>query len=100
MRSSWKLSVFEHFSMRDSFLVKVRSANLTDMKMFSKKTVLFSELLSKKLSVYNGLKYVSIFLKNEMLGASLGSFILTKRITSSIHSKTKRNRKGKMKKKK
>jgi ribosomal protein S19 len=52
------------------------------------------------LQLYNGGKFVDVVVKKEMLGFFLGSFVLTKRITSVIHSKTRKNKKGRRKKKK
>jgi ribosomal protein S19 len=57
-------------------------------------------LLEKKLQVYNGTKFVEINVSKEMLGRAIGGFVLTKRITSDIHSKTHKNKKGRRKKKK
>lgn len=57
-----------------------------------------SNLLDKNLQVYNGTKFVEIFVKREMLNLFLGGFVLTKRITSDIHIKTKRNKKGRLNK--
>jgi len=55
-------------------------------------------LLEKNVHVYNGTKFVDLVVKKEMLGSFFGSFVLTKRITSDIHSKTKRNKRGRQKK--
>ncbi len=50
--------------------------------------------------MYNGTKFASVAVKKEMLGFFVGSFVLTKRITADIHHKTKRNKRGRQKKKK
>lgn len=68
--------------------------------MWIKGTRIFSNLLEKNLLIYNGLKFVELSVKKEMLGFFLGSFVLTKRMTSDIHSKTRKNKKGRQKKKK
>jgi ribosomal protein S19 len=79
-------------------LLKVSSKDA--IKLWSKGTRLFSDLLGKNLQVYNGVKFVDLSVKNEMWGFFIGHFILTKRITSDIHSKTRRNKRGRRKKKK
>jgi ribosomal protein S19 len=56
--------------------------------------------LEKDLQVYNGVKFIGVPVKPEMLGFFIGSFVLSKRITSDIHHKTKRNKRGRQKKKK
>jgi ribosomal protein S19 len=64
-----------------------------------KGTRIFSDFLEKDITVYNGLKHVTLNIRREMLSTFVGSYVLTKRITSDIHSKTKKNKKGRMKKK-
>lgn len=96
MRSSWKLSPLEASSTRYAFLTKLQSA--AELKTWAKGTKIFSDLLEKKIHVYNGVKFVEVVLKREMTGASFGSFVLTKRITADIHTKTKKNKKGRLNK--
>lgn len=99
MRSSWKLQPVDFPFFRRTFINKVEgSPNLT--KLWSKGTRIFSNLLDKNYQVYNGNKFVEVPIKKEMLGLFLGSFVLTKRITSTIHSKTRKNKKGRRKAKK
>lgn len=50
----------------------------------------------KQLNMYNGTKFVELFVKKEMVGHFAGSFTLTKRITADIHSKTKKNKRGRL----
>jgi len=98
MRSSWKLlSVEFPFQRAKKSYELEKKASLT---LWSKGTRLFSNLLEKELHTYNGSKFTSVVVKKEMLGLFLGSFVLTKRITSDIHHKTKRNKRGRQKKKK
>lgn len=70
------------------------------LKIWGKGIRLFSDLLEKNIYAYNGIKFVEILVRKEMLGKFLGSFVLCKRVTSDIHSKTRKNKKGRMKKKK
>lgn len=74
--------------------------NKNALKFWAKGTRIFSDLLEKNLQVYNGVKFVEVLVRREMLGKPLGNFVLCKRITSDIHSKTRKNKKGRMKKKK
>jgi len=73
---------------------------LNTKKVWAKGTRLFSDLLEKTLQVYNGCKFVDVPVKKEMLGTYMGSYVLCKRITADIHSKTRRNKRGRQKKKK
>jgi len=69
-------------------------------KLWVKGTRIFSDLLDKDYQVYNGVKFVDVALRKESINSFLGSFVLTKRITAVIHSKTRKNKKGRRKKKK
>ena len=96
MRSSWKLSNIESSVSRTSFSSKL--IKKIDIKTWAKGIKIFSDLLEKKIEVYNGCKFVELSVKREMLSSYLGCFTLTKRITSDIHNKTKKNKKGRLNK--
>lgn len=98
MRSSWKLLPVEFPLQRAKKFVDIEKKST--LTLWSKGTRLFSNLLEKELNVYNGTKFASVAVKKEMLGFFVGSFVLTKRITADIHHKTKRNKRGRQKKKK
>lgn len=98
MRSSWKLKPVEFAFQRSSKIENVDKVR--EIKLWSKGTRIFSDLLERDLQVYNGLKFINVQVKMEMLGFFIGSFVLSKRITSDIHHKTKRNKRGRQKKKK
>lgn len=99
MRSTWKLKPVESPFFRPRFIERLQRAG-SKFKLWSKGIRIFSNLLEKECQVYNGGKFVEIAVKKEMLGFFFGSFVLTKRITSIIHSKTHKNKKGRRKKKK
>lgn len=82
--------------MRQSFLSQLN--NNAKIKIWSKGFLLFSDLSDKKLNIYNGGKLVEVEVKKEMVGQFLGNFVLTKRITSDIHNKTKKNKRGRLNK--
>lgn len=96
MRSSWKLIPIESSTLRLSFISNLHHKQ--EIRTWAKGTRVFSDLLEKNLHIYNGVKFVDFITKKEMLGSSLGSFVLTKRITSDIHHKTKKNKKGRLNK--
>lgn len=98
MRSSWKILVFDAPFYRKSYLSKI--AKLNAMKIWTKGTRIFSNLLEKNINVYNGSRFIELSTKKSMLGSFIGNYILTKRITSDIHRKSKKNKKGRKKAKK
>lgn len=96
MRSSWKLIPTELPILRHSIFSKLEQEE--GVKLWLKGFRLFSDLSDKKIFAYNGGKFVEITVKKDMSGNFLGCFVLTKRITADIHSKTKRNKKGRLNK--
>ncbi len=98
MRSSWKLKALSLSLFRKKSIQRIES--LETPKFWTKGTRIFSDFLEKNIVVYNGSKFVDLTVKREMLGGFIGSYVLTKRITADIHSKSKKNKKGRMKKKK
>lgn len=97
MRSSRKIKPVDYFFLRRSYDAKLQINNL---RLWRKGTRVFPALLEKNLSVYNGNKFIDLAMRGEILGSFLGSLVLTKRITAAIHSKTRKNKKGRRKKKK
>lgn len=77
MRSKWK------GNFADVSLVN-------GLKVFNKGLTVTHDFLNKRVLVYNGLKFVSIAVKESMLGHKFGEFILTKSLGGSIHTKKKK----------
>jgi Ribosomal protein S19 len=96
MRSVWKLASIKSPFLRSSFLNKIENQQYT--KIWAKGIRVFSDLSEKNLQVYNGSKFIDLPIRSEMSGQFLGSFVLCKKITSSIHSKTKKNKRGRLNK--
>lgn len=86
--------------LRSAELDTTSSGSKAALKFWAKGTPIFSDLLERNLQIYNGAKFVDVLVRKEMLGRTLGNFVLCKRITADIHSKTRKNKKGRMKKKK
>jgi len=74
MRSKWK-SYYKDTSLVNS------------NKLYKKSSIITTEFLNKRVLVYNGNKFVSLLVKESMLGHRFGEFILTKSLGSKIHVK-------------
>jgi len=74
MRSKWK-SYYKDTSLVNS------------NKLYKKSSIITMEFLNKRVLVYNGNKFVSLLVKESMLGHRFGEFILTKSLGSKIHVK-------------
>jgi len=56
-------------------------------KIYKKSSVITLEFLNKRVLVYNGNKFISLLVKESMLGHRFGEFVLTKSLGSKIHVK-------------
>lgn len=70
------------------------------MRLRHKRLNIMLFMKEKNLRVYCGNKFLPVYIKPEMRGLKLGSFVFTKRITSEIHKKELRGRKVNVLKKK
>ena len=95
MRSVWKPLTLKFACRRHAFLMRLK--RLDAMKIRVKGVRLFKLFNDKTVYVYNGCRFVEVFIRREMLKSFLGSFVSTKLGTSKIHSKTHRNKRGRMK---
>lgn len=63
-----------------------------EFRLRFKSITLFAALNGVSVHVYNGVKFLPIFITNYMVGKPLGMFVLTKRITKEIHRKQTQTR--------
>lgn len=75
--SKWKL--------KDSLINLVPDNQI----VFNKSVLLNLNYLNKRFLVYNGHRYVSLLIKDFMLGYRIGEFVPTKRLGKKIHFKKK-----------
>ena len=61
-----------------------------EKKVWSRRSVILPFMVGLKLEIYNGKKFIPVFLKKEMIGHKLGEFSVTKK--SAIYKKTKKKR--------
>lgn len=69
------------------------------LKVWLKNSFIPKELIGTRVLIYNGKIFISIRIRDNMIGHKFGEFIWTKKLGSSIHIRKKKN-KGKGKKKK
>ena len=93
MRSNWKFVYINSFFFRKSFILKLadKTKNIT---LWNKRMFIARNCLESLLKVYNGRKFQTIVVKKNMIVSVLGQFVLTKRITSKIHSKSDNKKKS------
>jgi len=77
MRAKWK-GVFED------------KKNFETLKVLNRGLTITLAFLNKRVLVYNGLRFISIVVKESMLGYKFGQFVLTKSLGVGIHTKKKK----------
>lgn len=93
MRSSWKGLFYSPSIQRSSFIEKFRKNPF--FKLYQRFSFVPSFLKGAKLSVYTGKKFVSARVRSEMVGHRFGEFFFTKKMSSTIHQKSKSKKKVK-----
>lgn len=79
--------------IRQIALCKKRVCSKTEaIKIWTRSTTIWPEMIGITFSVYNGKKHLPVFIKNEMVGHKLGEFSPTKKL-SSHKKKDKKKRK-------
>jgi small subunit ribosomal protein S19 len=80
MRSKWK-----------SFY-SVSQVSDTVLKIWDRSLVITMSYLNKRVLVYSGLRFVSILIREIMVGHKFGEFVVTKSLGGKIHTKKKKKR--------
>lgn len=83
-RSSWKVPFIN------------KTSKFSKPSRFSTVTAYF---LDKKLKIYNGIWFLSVLVKSNMLGHKFGEFSVTKKLGRDIHQKSKKKKSKKRSKK-
>lgn len=71
-RSLWK-GIFI-----DNSLVKITNKKL--VKVYSRRSVIYPQYLNKKVKIYNGNKFITIKITDNMIGHKFGEFALTRQM--------------------
>ena len=87
-RSIWKNSIILNENFKD-FNKKIKITN--------RNSIISSDFLNKKVSIYNGKVFINIFIDKNKIGYKFGEFVYTRK--PCIH-KTKKNKSNVQKKKK
>ena len=94
-RSSWKLPYISLLFFKNKFFknninLEVRVRNSLIPTLFIEKKI--------KISIFNGIYYISTLLNSNMLGCKFGEFSFTKRCDTQTHLKRKVQKKSKRRK--
>ena len=90
-RARWKGSFVEKFALNK---LNAKS-NLNYINIWSRRSVIPSSFISKKVFVYTGNRFKPVFITREKVGFKFGEFCITR---NSQTKKKEKNKKGKNKK--
>lgn len=83
---------------RNSFFSQVNNVQnnrVVDAHTYLRSAFITSNLLNKRVGVYNGKHFCSFIVHEFMIGRKFGEFALTKRLGEQIHEKIKAKKKKK-----
>ena len=93
-RSTWKPPFIDGFLLK-KIDAAIESGSAKPIKTMSRRSTILPKLVGLNFEVYNGRKYISIRIKEEMVGRKLGEFSPTK--TFNAHSGHRKEEKSKAK---
>jgi small subunit ribosomal protein S19 len=84
MRSSWKNPFIDLNLIKD---IQNTKKNHT-VEIFSRKSIILPQYISLKAAIYNGKKFITRTISEEMVGKKFGEFSLTR--SKYVHKKKKK----------
>ena len=83
-RSSWKFPIV----LKENLIFKKNKSK--NIKIIERNSVITSEFLNKKVSIYNGKVFINVFIDKNKIGYKFGEFAYTRKIP--IHKKSKKKK--------
>lgn len=94
-RSKWK-GVFLCYSLyKKYFLNKIKYDYIN---IYTRSSVILSEFVGAHFKVYNGLKFIKVFITENKVGHKFGEFAFTRKLRKFIHAKDNSKKKNLKKK--
>ena len=85
IRSIWKGTFI------DNNLFRYRKGKDKNIKIYSRRSIIFPYFINKVVNVHNGNKFITIKITNDMIGHKFGEFALTRQLYTFKKTK-KRNK--------
>ncbi|AFP84199.1 ribosomal protein S19 [Candidatus Carsonella ruddii HT isolate Thao2000] len=86
MSRSIKKGFFIHKSVYKNFFKK-------NFKTWSRNSTIIPDMIDKSISVYNGKKFIKIYINEDMIGHKLGEFSITRNFKTHTKKNKKKNAK-------
>jgi small subunit ribosomal protein S19 len=87
MRSVWKGAFIDNNVLYEIYELQKADKKKVPVKVFLKSSVIFPSFVGLTFSIFNGKKFISLTISEEMVGHKFGEFVATKKYP--IHKKIK-----------
>ena len=79
MRAVWKGPFVDNKLLSDIYILYKISNNKKPLKLLSRSSTVFPSFVGLNFLVFNGLKFISLSINEQMVGHKFGEFIMTKK---------------------
>jgi small subunit ribosomal protein S19 len=86
-RSKWK-GMFVCYSLYKKYLVFKKAKTNIFIKIYNRSSVVLNEFVGGHFKVYNGLKFINLFVTENKIGCKFGEFSFTRKLRRCIHLKS------------
>lgn len=66
---------------------KTNLKNKELINFWDRSLIINKDLVGKHINIYNGKKFIELFIEDEMIGHKIGEFVITKIIGGGIHKR-------------
>jgi len=82
MRAVWKGPFVDNKVLNDIYSLYKMNNKKKPLKLLSRSSTVFPSFVGLNFLVFNGLKFISLSINEQMIGHKLGEFIMTKKQAS------------------
>lgn len=88
MRSQWKVPYI------DKLFFKKNIRRKKSLRLRFRNSAIPKKFIKKRLKIYNGIWFITVFVKPDIVGTTLGEFSFSRRVGERTHLKEKRKKKS------
>lgn len=93
-RSKWKGLFVSYFLYKKYLFLKKQHKSI---QLFARNSTILLELVGIHFTVYNGIRFINVFITENKVGHKFGEFSFTRKLGKFIHQKKKIKKKKKKK---
>lgn len=78
-RSSWKILIFDYFLLKKCLINNQKKFKRT-LYIKNRAGLIFPQYIGHRFKIYNGKVYITLIIKEEMIGFKFGEFAFTRKL--------------------